>query len=77
MILFAFTYFFIPETRDRTLEEISELFDAKVPARRFKGYVCTSTQAMAAQVLKDGDVDTIHAEGPAAKEEDLSTSRNR
>ena len=49
MILLVFTYFFIPETRDRTLEEIHEMFEAKLPARKFKGYVCTRTEAMAAK----------------------------
>lgn len=44
--MFVFTYFYIPETRDRTLEEIHEMFEARVPARKFKGYVCASTQAM-------------------------------
>lgn len=46
MILFVFTYFYVPETRDRTLEEIHEMFEAKLPARKFKGYVCTGTAAM-------------------------------
>jgi hypothetical protein len=46
LILFIFTYFYIPETRDRTLEEIHEMFQAKLPARKFKGYVCSATEAM-------------------------------
>ena len=62
MILFVFTWFFIPETRDRTLEEIHEMFEAKVPARKFKGYVCTGTQAMAAAALKERDVFGAHVE---------------
>jgi hypothetical protein len=33
-------YFFVPETKDRTLEEIDEMFEAGVPARKFKTYVC-------------------------------------
>ncbi|KAK3311807.1 hypothetical protein B0H66DRAFT_609066 [Apodospora peruviana] len=33
------TWFCIPETRDRTLEEIHEMFEANVPARKFKSYV--------------------------------------
>lgn len=67
MVLFAFTWFFIPETRgktsftciragpgiltsapDRTLEEIHEMFEARLPARRFKGYVCTGVEEYAA-----------------------------
>lgn len=55
MILFVFTWFFIPETRDRTLEEIHEMFEAGVPAREFKGYICTDTQAMAHAREKDTD----------------------
>ena len=49
MILTIFTWFFIPETRDRTLEEIHEMFEAGVPARKFKGYVCTGVEAYAAE----------------------------
>ncbi len=37
-----FTYFLLPETKDRTLEEIHEMFEAKLPARKFKGYKCTT-----------------------------------
>ena len=62
MILFVFTFFYIPETRDRTLEEIHEMFEAKVPARKFKGYICTSTQAMAASALKESDAAATHTE---------------
>jgi len=51
--VFVFTWLFLPETRDRTLEEINEMFDAGVPARKFKGYNCTGTAAMAAAVLKE------------------------
>jgi len=49
MVLFVFTWFFIPETRDRTLEEIHEMFEKKVPARQFKGYVCTGVERFAAE----------------------------
>lgn len=71
MILFVFTLFFIPETRDRTLEEIHEMFEAGIPARKFKGYVCTSTEAMGAAAVKKREVEaegeavaveTVHAE---------------
>jgi len=62
MVLFVFTYFFIPETRDRTLEEIHEMFEAKLPARKFKGYVCTGTEAMASAARKGTEIVTVHAE---------------
>lgn len=30
----------MPETKDRTLEEIDEMFEKKVGAWKFKSYVC-------------------------------------
>ncbi|KAK3937362.1 general substrate transporter [Diplogelasinospora grovesii] len=36
--IWLFLYF--PETKDRTLEEIDEMFGARVPARNFEGYQC-------------------------------------
>ncbi|EXJ58739.1 hypothetical protein A1O7_06169 [Cladophialophora yegresii CBS 114405] len=36
----AWIYFFLPEVKDRTLEEIDVMFQANLPARKFKGYVC-------------------------------------
>ncbi|KAI1878492.1 hypothetical protein JX265_000424 [Neoarthrinium moseri] len=33
-------FFFLPEVKGRTLEEIDEMFAAKLPARRFRSYVC-------------------------------------
>ena len=49
MILAVFVWFFLPETRDRTLEEIHEMFEAKVPARKFKTYVCVGVEGYAAE----------------------------
>lgn len=38
----AWIYFFLPETKDRTLEELDEMFAARLPARKFAGYVCSN-----------------------------------
>ncbi|KAK5233624.1 hypothetical protein LTR47_005247 [Exophiala xenobiotica] len=40
---FIFIFFFMPETKDRTLEEIDEMFEKRVPARKFKTYICMET----------------------------------
>jgi hypothetical protein len=40
-----FVYFFLPETKDRSLEELDEMFQQRVPTREFKGYVCTGLGA--------------------------------
>lgn len=34
-------YFYLPEIKNRTLEEIDEMFEARLPARQFRKYVCT------------------------------------
>ncbi|TGJ80102.1 hypothetical protein E0Z10_g8666 [Xylaria hypoxylon] len=52
-IVAVFAYLFLPETRDRTLEEIHEMFEHKVPARRFKTYVCVGVESYAAAVGKE------------------------
>jgi hypothetical protein len=56
MIVPIFTVFFLPETRDRTLEEIHEMFEAKVKLKEFKGYVCTGCEAYAEQVRAKWEV---------------------
>lgn len=40
MITVVWIYFFLPEIKNRTLEEIDEMFEAKLPARKFRKYVC-------------------------------------
>jgi SP family sugar:H+ symporter-like MFS transporter len=43
-LMAAWFYVFLPETKDRTLEELDEMFEEHVPARKFKGYMCVKTQ---------------------------------
>lgn len=67
-------YFFLPEVKGRSLEEIDEMFLAKVPARRFRKYECTGQAALESKTRRDsatsdeehghkknivGDVETI------------------
>ena len=41
MITVVWIYIYLPEIKNRTLEEIDEMFEAKLPARSFRKYVCT------------------------------------
>ena len=34
-------YFYLPEIKNRTLEEIDEMFEARLPGRKFRKYVFT------------------------------------
>ncbi|EEY16883.1 conserved hypothetical protein [Verticillium alfalfae VaMs.102] len=48
MFIFAIlAYFFVPETRRRTYEELDELFMKKVPTRQFRKYVTVAEQRAA------------------------------
>jgi SP family sugar:H+ symporter-like MFS transporter len=40
-ITVLWVYFYLPEIKDRTLEEVDEMFEARLPARKFRKYVCT------------------------------------
>jgi SP family sugar:H+ symporter-like MFS transporter len=37
-------YFYLPEIKNRTLEEIDEMFEARLKARQFRKYVCVGRQ---------------------------------
>jgi SP family sugar:H+ symporter-like MFS transporter len=40
-ITVVWVYFYLPEIKNRTLEEIDEMFEARLPARQFRKHVCT------------------------------------
>ncbi|KAI1092260.1 general substrate transporter [Rostrohypoxylon terebratum] len=63
IIVFVFTWCFVPETRDRTLEEIDEIFEAKIPARKFKSYVCINTEALKRATMDETDQSTVRTTG--------------
>ncbi|OTA84294.1 hypothetical protein M434DRAFT_377913 [Hypoxylon sp. CO27-5] len=39
-------FVFLPEVKDRTLEEIDEMFEARIPARKFRKYRCTGSHVV-------------------------------
>lgn len=40
----VFIFFMLPETKGRSLEEIDEMFEHRVPVRDFKNYHCMSSE---------------------------------
>ncbi|EER29321.1 hypothetical protein D8B26_008044 [Coccidioides posadasii str. Silveira] len=44
LIVTAFVWYYLPEVRGRTLEEIDEMFRNNVPTRDFPKYVCVESQ---------------------------------
>ncbi|KAK5055229.1 hypothetical protein LTR84_012979 [Exophiala bonariae] len=74
MIVAVFTWFFLPETRDRTLEEIHEMFEAKLPARAFKNYVCVGVEGYAAEAMGK-DLHMRKEAGAAAHVEELTEQK--
>jgi SP family sugar:H+ symporter-like MFS transporter len=45
VISMVFVGYFVPEMKGRSLEELDELFQSKIPAWRAKSYVCTGIGA--------------------------------
>lgn len=43
----VWVYFYLPEIKNRTLEEIDEMFEARLSARKFRKYVCVGRHAAA------------------------------
>ncbi|CCC11189.1 hypothetical protein SMACR_03895 [Sordaria macrospora] len=59
-------YFYLPEVKGRTLEEIDQMFEAQLPARKFRKYVCAgrgdvANESDSVNSEKKGD-EVVHAE---------------
>ncbi|KAG8156818.1 hypothetical protein KVR01_013423 [Diaporthe batatas] len=67
----AWVYFFLPEVKDRSLEEIDEMFEARLPAKKFRQYVCVGRAGREAE-KKEAEVvhaeEVVWADGKAASE---------
>ncbi|KAL4885970.1 hypothetical protein BJY04DRAFT_205208 [Aspergillus karnatakaensis] len=44
VLMAVYLYFCLPEWKGRNYAEVQEMFEKKIPARQFKGYVCEVTQ---------------------------------
>ncbi|KAJ9613280.1 hypothetical protein H2200_003222 [Cladophialophora chaetospira] len=53
-----FFFFLLPEMKDRTLEELDELFQNKVSVRNFKKYQCVSSERAREVAMKDAGLET-------------------
>lgn len=72
----AWIYFYLPEIKNRTLEEIDEMFEAKppLPARRFRKYVCvghldavtSDSKPVVADKKEKAEVDVVRTENVEA-----------
>ncbi|GAB7354614.1 hypothetical protein MBLNU459_g5052t1 [Dothideomycetes sp. NU459] len=76
LIAAVFIYLYLPEIKDRSLEEITEMFEARLPARKFEDYKCVGNAAATGKVVEE-DVSTIEkvwADPKAATEQIIAVS---
>ncbi|GAA6056376.1 hypothetical protein JCM3770_005978 [Rhodotorula araucariae] len=57
LITFLWIIFFLPETEGRSLEELDELFAARVPARKFRSYVLEGAPVTTTAIGDGSDLD--------------------
>jgi MFS family permease len=71
IITFVFIWFFLPETKDRTLEEIDEMFINRVAPRKFATYQCVASEQArehgANQLGEKGMLEQIESVQPEQK----------
>ncbi|RFU23719.1 hypothetical protein B7463_g12619, partial [Scytalidium lignicola] len=58
---FVYRYYFVPECANRSLEELDELFQDKVPAWKFKTHVCHGIGARLTEVQDHNANSGVHA----------------
>lgn len=49
-------YLFVPETKGRSLEELDEIFEAKIPARKSTSYKCRIVEDARQDVFANREV---------------------
>lgn len=48
----VYLYYCLPEMKGRNYAEIQEMFDKRIPARQFKGYVCSVQDEVVAKKIE-------------------------
>lgn len=77
LLAIIFVFFFVPEMKGRSLEELDELFHAKVPAWKAKNYVCTGIGARITDIQVHGDGSTVtYGKGVDEEERDDSAKKS-
>lgn len=61
-ILAVFIFFFVPETKGRSLEQLDELFEKKIATRKFAGYVTDLQQPDTDDAIVKGDFEVAQVE---------------
>jgi hypothetical protein len=65
IIAAAWVFFFLPEVRNRTLEEIDEMFNTRMSARKFRKYVCVGVSVDTSarrNIEKEQDIEVLRDE---------------
>ncbi|ETN41103.1 uncharacterized protein HMPREF1541_03038 [Cyphellophora europaea CBS 101466] len=62
LILAVFVFFFIPETKGRSLEQLDELFENRVATRKFAAYVTNLQQPDTDESVVKSGVEVTHVE---------------
>ena len=57
-----FFYFYLPETANRSYEEVDEMFKANVPARKWRSYVTSERTEAESVYAEQAKGETAHIE---------------
>lgn len=60
-VMVALTFFFIPELKGRTLEEVDQMFERGVPIRKMKSIKTRTAEEMYTEELGHKESNTAHA----------------
>ncbi|KAJ5386999.1 Maltose permease [Penicillium cosmopolitanum] len=73
LIAAAFIFFYLPEVKGRTLEEIDEMFELQLPARKFATYKCVGS-ANLETTLKDTGSPSENADARLSGDSEKATT---